>query len=616
MLDLSVAPHAVPPVRKRLRWKWDDIFASEAIDITEILVAANAPTFRSQRARRRVESPQGATAASAELIALGRMQATARTLESRFGLDSALAAVTSANVGNKLGVAGVIEDIDVFVPFEVLPPLPAVPTETQTSIELPWRLQISPNASGAFAHSATAVEHNGRFELWHTRLGVRALGPDGKRVLDDEGKPTVDEHSPDLRTIRAVWARDFAQLPQFGFSSPPAAFPKADGTQDKPLVRTSLNSRDRMMLVHETSNFHLERTATQGNPARWTPEAVPTNRLMLTALGGWLDSRVLFETLPDGGLTIEEWKHRAALGRDHEVKVVYAGFLMPFGHRASLVKITERKFAAGPAGPVAYMFQRMFIIVREPVRQYPEGAATFVDKNGETVNVGLSNPLGMVQILTTVTPPLDPPQSLPAVSSGMFFMPRVGAANFPFKIVATDVENNVLEFEAPLVFVERDHNVVDGKLEAARDTYNAHALVDREFDLKGQKVAYADSVKPDDTMLSTSSLTFNVAIPIGIGGSQDEPRFVPVLDEAQVVVPAMSALTGDAAPQRVKYQKHYAKQGFASNAVEAFLEFPTPPGMKFAGKGDRSGGFVTPSLNVKALVARSRVRSRATSARP
>ena len=278
-------------------------------------------------------------------------------------------------------------------------------------------------------------------------------------------------------------------------------------------MRTSLNSRDRMMLVHETSNFHLERTATQGNPQRWTPEAVPTNRLMLTALGGWLDSRVLFETLPDGGLTIEEWKHRAALGRDHEVKVVYAGFLMPFGHRASLVKITERKFAAGPAGPVAYMFQRMFIIVREPVRKYPEGPAEFVDMNGETFNVGLSNPLGMVQILTTVTPPLDPPQSLPAVASGMFFQPRVGDANFPFKIVATDVENNVLEFEAPLVFVERDHNIVDGKLEAARNTYNTHALVDREFDLKGQKVAYADSVKPDDTMLSTSSLTFNVADP-------------------------------------------------------------------------------------------------------
>ena len=359
-----------PPLQvgRHLRERSDRHHADCSSPRTRLPSAASAPAGG-------VESPQGATAASAELIALGRMQATARTLESRFGLDSALAAVTSANVGNKLGVAGVIEDIDVFVPFEVLPPLPAEPTETPDEHRAP----VAPPdlAQREAARSRTApppVEHNGRFELWHTRLGVRALGPDGKRVLDDEGKPTVDEHSPDLRTIRAVWARDFAQLPQFGFSSPPAAFPKADGTQDKPLVRTSLNSRDRMMLVHETSNFHLERTATQGNPQRWTPEAVPTNRLMLTALGGWLDSRVLFETLPDGGLTIEEWKHRAALGRDHEVKVVYAGFLMPFGHRASLVKITERKFAAGPAGPVAYMFQRMFIIVREPVRQVPRGS--------------------------------------------------------------------------------------------------------------------------------------------------------------------------------------------------------------------------------------------------
>ena len=422
VLDLSVAPHAVPPVRKRLRYKWADVYASEAIDITQLLVAANAPSFRSQRARRRVDSPQGATAASAELIALGRMQATARTLESRFGLDSALAAVTSANVGNKLGVAGVIEDIDVFVPFEVLPPLPAEPTETQTSIELPWRLQISPNASGAFAHSPTAVEHNGRFELWHTRLGVRALGPDGKRCSTTKGsRPSTSTAPISARSARSGRATSPSSRSSASVHRRPRS-PRPTAPQDKPLVRTSLNSRDRMMLVHETSNFHLERTATQGNPAPWTPEAVPTNRLMLTALGGWLDSRVLFETLPDGGLTIEEWKHRAALGRDHEVKVVYAGFLMPFGHRASLVKITERKFAAGPGRtgrvPVpAHVHHRARTGAAVPARVPP----TFVDMNGETLNVGLSNPLGMVQILTTVTPPLDPPQSLPAVASGMFF---------------------------------------------------------------------------------------------------------------------------------------------------------------------------------------------------
>ena len=34
----------------------------------------------------------------------------------------------------------------------------------------------------------------------------------------------------------------------------------------------------------------------------------------------------------------------ATLGRDHYVRVMYAGYLWPFGHAASLIKVTERKF--------------------------------------------------------------------------------------------------------------------------------------------------------------------------------------------------------------------------------------------------------------------------------
>ncbi len=403
--------------------------------------------------------------------------------------------------------------------------------------------------------------------------------------------------------MRAIWARDFDVLPGFGFASPPASenFPEADGSDDQPKnppIRLALNSRDRMMLVHETSNFHLSRTDGNEHTTTWVPEAVPANRLMLTALGGWLDSRVVFETLPDGGLTIEEWKHRAALGRDHEVKVVYAGFLMPFGQRVSLVKITERKFAVGPAGPVAYLFQRMFIIVREPEKQFRNHG--FVLPDGR--NVDLVMPFGMVRILTTVTPSLDPPNQLPSPGSGMLFMPQVSGSNFLFKLVATDIENNVLEFEAPLVFMERDYNVPGATLQGALAAYNTHALVDREFDMRGQKVAYADSAAPDDTILATKSMTWHVVTSDDIDNvAQDEPRFLPVLDEAKAVVPAMSALTGNAAAQRVKYQEHYGKKGFVDNQVEAFLALPDPPGMNFAGQGDRSGGFVTPSLNVKAL---------------
>jgi hypothetical protein len=78
------------------------------------------------------------------------------------------------------------------------------------------------------------------------------------------------------------------------------------------------------------------------------------------------------ETPAENLLTVEEWIHQAAMARDQYVRVVYAGFLFPFGHRASLVKITERKFfyQENPPGYTAYLFQRMYIIVRQRELSY------------------------------------------------------------------------------------------------------------------------------------------------------------------------------------------------------------------------------------------------------
>ena len=58
----------------------------------------------------------------------------------------------------------------------------------------------------------------------------------------------------------------------------------------RPAQRLALNSRDRMMLVHETANFQMK---------NWTPPAVQANRLMLSSLGGSLDSRVDVPKLPE-----------------------------------------------------------------------------------------------------------------------------------------------------------------------------------------------------------------------------------------------------------------------------------------------------------------------------
>ena len=592
-LDLSVAPQALPP-QARHRYTLADALAGDKLQIESALAAARAGAAGGE---------SDVAHLAAELTAIGRMRATAAELEYRFGAAAATGAVESTAIAKRVGVARAVGHLIDEVLRPRLPPLPSPPAATQTSLELPWRLLISPTALAAFAHSVQAIEHAGRVELWHTRLGVRARDVAGKPILDAEGNPTVDERPPESPTIRALWARDFDILPaargrpEWAFTSPPAAgnFPTASGDDDVPPVRTSLNSRDRMSLVHETSNFHLKRNQRQA----WTPEAVPTNRLMLTALGGWLDSRVEFPTLPDGGLTIEEWKHRAALGRDHQVKVVYAGFLLPFGHKASLVKITERKFPDGKGEAPAFLFQRMFIIVREPDKQFRQDTRSIAGVG----RLDLVMPFGSVRILTRVTPPLDKPQSL-AASGGFLFEPHVLNAPFLFKLTAVDLENNIVEFAAPLVFMERDHNDPAGGLADALNAYNESALVDREFDLHGQKVAFAESTQSDDTTLATQSVMFNVVTAGFLGPPavpQDEPRFVPVLDEAKAVVPAMSALAGAATAERLGYPPHFAEHGFTNNAAEVFLKALDPPRLNFSGQGDRSGGFVTPSLDVKGL---------------
>ena len=57
------------------------------------------------------------------------------------------------------------------------PPSITEPGDQVTAIELPYRLLIAPNVSDGgeptWVHATEAVEHEGRVELWHTRLARR-----------------------------------------------------------------------------------------------------------------------------------------------------------------------------------------------------------------------------------------------------------------------------------------------------------------------------------------------------------------------------------------------------------------------------------------------------------
>jgi hypothetical protein len=426
-------------------------------------------------------------------------------------------------------------------------PAPAPPQDTETAIEAPWHLFISPNATAGFAHSADAVTHDGQTELWHTRLGIKKISADG---------PIVDEQDASTRKIRAIWTPGFQQ------PRPPLPF----------LMPLTDDNRDQIVAL--SSDF--------SNPQQ-PPVAIPVNRLMLSALGAWLDSDGRWN--PAGKFNVEEWRHQAAMCRDNYVKVVQKGFLCPFGHRAVLVTVTERKFLENPAGhTTAYLIQRQFIVVREPLKDY-----TFLQNFA--IGGGRNFPYTQARITTLVTPNLD-------ANNGAHFFPMVGGNPFLFHVIGTDRDNVTSEFTAPMVFVLQD----TGNQGLGMTDYTSAALGFRKRDLSGQQVAFAQaSSVPGNAALHTSTMTFSVAsFAVGIPGPPDQPVFYPVLDHdhaADVSIPALQQITGSTSTVDVKFYDDYVNNNFKKGGVFLQLVNSLPVGFS----GDQTGGVATPDLSVGGL---------------
>lgn len=456
-----------------------------------------------------------------------------------------------------------------------LRPTPSLPAATETAIESPYRLIISPSALGGWAHSADAVEHEGRTELWHTRMGVR--------VIEDE-VVTVDEVSTFQRAVRAVWTPYLTKS-----DDPPNP---ADG-QDPIPFRMSLDDRDRHNIVHLSSNFGITQ-----NRKRYVPEPVTVNMLMLTSLGSWMDFVGRWEPWPMG-LSVEEWIHRATLGRDHYVRVVYQGFLGFPGNRATLVKITERMFSSdvpeknwGRPGNPAYLTQRMFLVVREQEKTFPVTGHNF----GGTSSFANAMPLKSVRILDRQTPDIDPPSDLTC------FIPKIGGEPFRFSLLVTDVEGNQHSVKAPLVFVDKSSDDTPGplrpKLEA---TYNSRPEATVPFG--GQRVAFAPAKGLDDTTFETSTIQFAATVPDGSSAGTPGPHFLPRIVTAQVSIPAVRQLAGGPPNLTVAYNPIFLQHGFATtspNKGEVLFNV-IPANLDLGGKADKTGGLASPSMVISGI---------------
>ena len=380
--------------------------------------------------------------------------------------------------------------------------------------------------------------------------------------------------------------------------------------------------------------------------------------LALSALGGWLDSRGAWDP---PGLSIEEWQHRATMGRDHYVKVVYRGFLYPFGHRVSLVKVSERRFhpeaaarrGRGGRGNPAYLRQRYYLVIREKVRTFDDGQFAATRSKDGQVRFANQFPFASVEILLDVSPDLAKPETN-AMEDGnarMAFFPYLGAAKpFRFPCAGIDLDGRRVTSDLPMIFVDNawacprqavgqgNDVVLVPMMEFAHDKaaeirafHEASDVSLRTADLKAQSLSLAPPLKPGDTAVKASLVHFaGETSPSKDEWSGDEaerfnqtlsnysqeltrPVFIPKIERIEAQIGVMSGLTGTKESNTLTWNARYLRFGLSkddgtpysknddANLGEVFVDVEGPGKMDFSAQGDRSGGFLQPNLAPRAL---------------
>jgi hypothetical protein len=549
----------------------------------------------------------------------------------RIALDSATLLDWSLLTPSLSATAAVIEGNE----GSARPPI-GPPAETETAIELPYRLVISPDSNARWRSRAEPFSSRGRTELWHARL-VLGAGAEAGELSSLQQAP-----------LRAIWSPDYE--------------PSGAGVVPD-LVRAAMTPDDRRQLVILTSGFEgwenspgapsifLIRPGSHVAGPRgraYIPVPFQSELLVLSALGGWLRSRgnwapphagppselsiraqELVKTLtaapeepargrlleagairgvlggsvapasPPEQLDLSEWVHQGSQGRDHYVRIVYEGQLFPFRHRAALIKITERKFEEVDGVVGAYLMQRKYIVVRTPVVDF-----AYDDR---------AMPLKRVRLTTLITPDLadydQPPESpltrfapallgqapipSPQEDPKMLWaeIPATGGGKTPFlfQCIGTDLGGNFVDFSTAMLFVSE--RVTD--LAAVAKEYNSPTTLSdpsaRSAKVPGQKLLYAEPAGgSENTRLVTEVLSFAI----------DSDGAAPYLEVADVRIPQVESLLGRDAATKICLYDGYIKDGI-DTAGGVFAALPDSLDVPF--QAQKAGGFATPNLGVTSI---------------
>jgi len=495
----------------------------------------------------------------------------------------------------------------------------AEPKPLATAIEAPYHLILSPHSKGGWVNSPGPEGKSGRIELWHTRLGVKT-------------KQGVDTKDAALRKVRAIWSQEYSENPIPDPFCAKQQFIAAAGKGCPAIIPNDqrcspMTQNDRRQIVELTSD-HRQGAAKHVRP-------IQVNNLMLSTLGAWLDLRGDWDVEPGTLnlaktriLDLESWVHRATMGRDHFVRLVYRGYLVPFGHRVSLIAVTEREIESQPI-KAAYLRIQYFIIVREPVKHYSKA----VTGTGNMDREGRRLPFRSVRIKTLITPMLDP---VPGDSKANSWIMFNGGEHFQFHVEAEDWDGRVCEFSMPMRFAPAQvaempldktanncqqpksdggtfkffgglSNLLGGSSDASPAGYNTTDSKLRTANLQGQRVGFVPNKTVNnttqDTALETQAIRFAVddRTAYAKGG---ELNFYPVMEQAAVEHAAAGQFCGKAVRLQFKYHDIYKSDGFANkNKGEVYAEMLTAVAMEYQ-NSRQVGGIVMPNMEITGLSRR------------
>ena len=495
---------------------------------------------------------------------------------------------------------------------------PRPPGAVDTSIEAPWWLQISPNRRAGWINATTPVSkpvpaHAGssdRVELWHTRLGTRRPRGAQGGLTEPREEPSAD------RVIRAVWSPD----PEL-----PALLVDPTSASDGPIpFLAAMTQKERLSIIRLTTDYAMQ--------AGYTPQPVRVETLALSALGASLAADGSWPVVNGVEIDLLAWRHRSTYGRDHYVRIVERGHLMPFGHQCVLITITERTFMGQGAARVAPLERRQFIVVTQRVLDYAGDDGSWMLYDGRDL------PFRSVRLRTITSPMIDqvplalgsssvipiPGAPQPPQESERFFPVLAGTTqDVLWHATATDWEGGQIDLVMPMAFVAGSvaENKHPNRMPLVRAAWNALEHPERGWAKpQSQRIAFSAPLagQPGSTSLPTERIRLLLA---GVQNeAQTQPAdglrlFFPSVSTADVRLDAVESVSGNAfgpGPVGVRYDETYLTSGFAAaNAGGVYLELLEAKTLSFsrepdqattAGKGaDKSGGVLTPELVINGL---------------